>query len=523
MNIHEYRARTLIGPMLLLCFSLSILSGQKPAWVTGQGQSTKYSRLIYLTGYGVAHLGRQDNSEDRKQQAVEAARRNLIEQIQVKIRSESTTSLQATNIDYSDFYASTTVSSSSLEIWGLEASTYYDRRKKLWHALVATRKDQLLESYRRKTEGLAGEIKEHFEAGLSREAAGQPTEALAEYLLCYPLFDHFQEAANLMFAVGAVTFESSFGELPATPRGKITRAMLREAVDHLIERPIRNAKDLAWSLAYQLDKQLDSPGGSVMTTPFTFQDTRMGSPFARYFQPILDHQLTSMARWGIVPQTAQFEAGGQRYVLTGRYWDQPAGIKLMAEVRRIPDGELVASADVLVAASILQATNRDLKPQNFSTALSEQKQFRKDEVIGGGLMVDVWTDRGAENLLYTDGEILRIYVRVNVPSYIRMIYHFADGTRTLLMDSHYIDDTKVNKVYQLPDEFECAPPFGPEVLQVFARTEPFDPVETVEEDGYYILKDDLPQFLAQTRGFKRKKPETMQAERRVRITTLAKE
>ena len=142
---------------------------------------------------------------------MDAPRKDLIEQIQVKIRSESISSLRATNVDYSDYYGSTTVSTSSLEIWGLEASTYYDRKKKLWHALVATRKDQLLESYRRKTEGLAGEIKEHFEAGKSYEAAGQPTDALIEYLLCYRLLDQFHEAAHRMFAVGAITFESSVG------------------------------------------------------------------------------------------------------------------------------------------------------------------------------------------------------------------------------------------------------------------------------------------------------------------------
>ncbi len=523
MKISKNRATYQTKSIMLLFMSLTILSGQKPDWVSGQGQSGKYSRLVYLTGYGVAHLGKHDNNEERKQQAVDAARKNLIEQIQVQIRSESTSNLQATNVDYSDYYGSTTVSSSSLEIWGLEASTYYERKKKLWHALVATRKDQLLETYRRKAEGLAGEIEEHFEAGKSHEAANQPTDALAEYLLCYPLFDQLQGALSLMFTVSAVTL-GSLDEVPATPRGQVTKAMLREAVDRLIQRPIKSPEDLAWSLAYKLGQQVKTPGGALMTTPLTFQDTRIGSPFARFFQPVLDTKLHEVAGWGVVPQSpgAGKEAGPQ-YVLKGTYWQQPDKVKLMATVRRVRDGAIMASAEAWVANEVLTATGLDLKPQNFTAAMSDQKHFRTDEVIGGGLMVDVWTDRGAENLLYTDGEILRIYLRVNVPSYIRMIYHFADGTRTLLMDSHYIDETKVNKVYQLPDEFECAGPFGPEVLQVFARTEPFEKVETVEEDGYYFLKEDLPKFLARTRGIRKKKRDVMQAERRVRITTLAKE
>lgn len=97
--------------------------------------------------------------------------------------------------------------------------------------------------------------------------------------------------------------------------------------------------------------------------------------------------------------------------------------------------------------------------------------------------------------------------------------------RTVLFDSHYIDQSKVNKVYEIPEEFECATPFGAEVLQVFARTAEFEGVATEDVDGYDILKEDLKEFLNNTRGMKRikkDKKEVHQSEARIVVTTMKK-
>jgi hypothetical protein len=115
---------------------------------------------------------------------------------------------------------------------------------------------------------------------------------------------------------------------------------------------------------------------------------------------------------------------------------------------------------------------------------------------------------------------MQVYVRVNLPSYIRLMYHLADGRRTLLVDNYYIDESKVNMVVQIPEEFECDAPYGAEVLQAFARTERFEPIEVVEVEGYKVLKEDLGTFLSTTRGMKKAKQGTLQAETRVVMTTM---
>ena len=205
----------------------------------------------------------------------------------------------------------------------------------------------------------------------------------------------------------------------------------------------------------------------------------------------------------------------------GTYWDEPDGLKFIMSLRNKSDNRTIASVERIVPDSIIHRSNLDIKPQNFEQAFSDQKQFQKNEVVAGGLLLDVWTSKGVENLLFTKGERMKVYVRVNIPSYIRFIYHLASGQRTLLLSNYYIDETKINKPVEIPFEFECDAPFGAEVLQVFARTEQFEPVATVQSGEYEILKDSLGTFVSATRGMKKAKMGTLQAETRVTLTTVA--
>ena len=107
-----------------------------------------------------------------------------------------------------------------------------------------------------------------------------------------------------------------------------------------------------------------------------------------------------------------------------------------------------------------------------------------------------------------------------MPSYIRFIYHLADGSRNLLLDNYYIDQSKVNRVFPIPQTFIWAFPFCVEFLQIFAQTGKFEKLDTENIDGYAILKEDLDKLLTKTRGFKKKKPELIQTENRLIITTM---
>ncbi len=307
---------------------------------------------------------------------------------------------------------------------------------------------------------------------------------------------------------------------------------VNEAVQKLIQRPLKTPDDLAWYLVYSINKQLDENDENLLIVPFSYHDTKMGSPFSRYFKELMETKITELTDLNVVqlmtvanPRTRNIAqefvaASGAAQVMTGTYWEQPNGVKFLLIVRRVSDSQILASSEALISYPALETAKLDIKPQNFKDALSDQKIFNKDEVIRGGLNLEVWTDKGIENVLYTEGESMKAYVRVNMPSYIRFIYHLADGERTLLLYNYYIDESKVNMVYQIPEEFVCAAPFGAEFLQAFARTERFDPLRTTDVDGYDLINENLNEFIPRMRGFQKLKKKVQQAENMVVITTM---
>jgi hypothetical protein len=211
---------------------------------------------------------------------------------------------------------------------------------------------------------------------------------------------------------------------------------------------------------------------------------------------------------------------GTEFVLSGSYWEIPEGIKLTVTLARAGKGEIEGGTEIVIPKTVISLPT---KPQNFSTAMADQMAFSENELLSSGLTVEVWTDRGAENVLYRGSDTMSVFVRVNMPCYIQMIYHLADGQRTLLYDSLYIDQSKVNKVVPIPQKFTCSEPFGAEVLQVLASTTGFNPVRTRMEGRYKVITDNLKTFLAGAKGMapiSATDAKPLQSEARLVLTTM---
>jgi len=129
------------------------------------------------------------------------------------------------------------------------------------------------------------------------------------------------------------------------------------------------------------------------------------------------------------------------------------------------------------------------------------------------------TDKGNQNLLYRDGETMRLFVQVNQPCHLRTIYRLADGQLTLLDNDRQLSAGETGRFFEIGAGFTCSAPFGQETLYVFAQSGPFPPLRTELLDGYEIVRDGLPDALRKTRGFKKK---YRYAEASLSITTAEK-
>ena len=515
----------------LTLFSTSTSAkAKKPEWVTNYGRSASYPETQFLIGFGAS----SGIGTETKEIAQDNARADLSRSIIVNVESQLSTLKKDEGLDFSQKLSSLTQSSTSLQgIIGLNTEIFIDREDKknpTTYALAYARRSALNRIYMQKRTQLRNQIRTTVALAESNEKE----LALKYYLQSRPFFEELKKVETILAVSGRMgSISSAFGELEGED-SLLSLTAVNHRIDQLALNQISDISHVAGSAVFQLNQQTDNTKQPVMVVPFTYQDTGMSSQFSRYLQRHLETQMDNT-----VNQNPQFRAAskqvmrdlvlaaGAECLLAGSYWEKGNQILVLATLRDIKTGKSLASVRVEFPLGILPE-NISIKPQNFAAAMIQQQAFAEGEIVSSQLQVEVWTNRGSENVLFNSGEEMRVYVRVNRQSYVRLLYILADGAKTLLFDGLYIDQSKVNQVVEVPEVFECASPFGAEMMIAVARTKLFDPLATVEVGGYFFLQSTNSQVTADltrgTKGFKRKKKEgseIQQSESRLVITTMS--
>jgi hypothetical protein len=495
----------------LLAATAAAPAGDKnPDWVENFGKSAGYPDGRFLTGYGMATIGGPVDRAACMQMAADNARAELVKKIKVGIQSVLLSQEAEDKAGYRAYVANTTKTTANMEIEGLDVANHIDENKKTCHSLALGSREKLSANYAGKVMSLQAEVKKIIAEAAKTE---DRQAAIEKYLSAYPVLARMDEARVIAEVAGG---RAAFAEPPDEAS---SRDAVRAAIERLIKHPVKDMPGAAWYVSYCLKEQKKIDGG-VIVTPFNYRDTKMTSQFSRFLREILMQKLVEVGGWQVIDKPAG-QAPEAKAVLYGSYWDQGGGVRVVAVLKRASDSRAEATIETTIPADAVKAAGLELRPQNFQQAYADMKVFAENEVQGGGLSVEAWTDRGDDNIVLSKGEKIKLFVRVNQPAYIRFIYHLADGRRALLLDNYYMDESKVNTVYQIPDEFECDAPFGSEVMQVYASNEKLPALTVKSADGYQILDEGLKSAVAKTRGLKKSTPaKALLAEKRISVTTM---
>ena len=531
---------------LLVCFSIlftTTIHAAKPDWVKNYGRSEEWPVHIYLVGFGSAW----GSGAEPRQTAADGARADISRHIVTKVKSVIRTSESEMKGTLSQQYSGVTQSETALKLLGLETEQYVDSgRNPTTYVLAYVSRAELKRIYTARASALRGEIRQVLAGAEAAENAAKIDIAVEKYLSTYPLYEALKEAEIILLVTKHYSSPSdaAFDELERatnklSPEPDIlpipSHTEVINRVEQLVSKSITSVDGVARAVVFQLSKQVIQPEGKVLLAPFTYQDTRMSSRFSRQLLAALESQIGQMVKWKTVNQTRRLhnnfrprsvhhmrdfaKGAGATLLLSGTYWENGDQITLRVTLRDVEIGEIKAGA---IVAFDREVKILNFKPQNYKQMLIEQHAFAEGEFVSG-LQVEMWTDKGSEHLLYTEGETMKVSVRVNRAAHIRLLYILADGRRTLLYDNYYIDQSKANRVVEIPDGFECAPPFGAELLVVVARTEAFPPIQTYESDGYLFLSaKDARQAARDFRGMKKKQkpPDVQQSEAQLVLTTM---
>lgn len=508
----------------LLCISISIFvvtegfaQTTKPVWASSYGSSTTFQPTAYYTGFGMISVSNNVPLEQAISEAEASSRQDLIQKIRVQVSSLSASLLEETNDSYSSQFLSATETRSSLELFGLNTQNFVDRANNTVYALShinkETVREQFLEQFRAHLatfQRLATHAADNLAIGNNELAFSQFQEAKTVYSNLTDTWAVLQSVERGMTGIQPTRWN------PEEIRDEVQK--VDRSLDRIVNRPITSIEDASWWIARTLGAHADK-NYRVNISAITFRDTGVSSEFANYFRQLLARQLNERTNWTVMISA---ERQNPDHILTGTFWDRGDDIHLILHVRNLQNGNIVAASEVSLPKDVIGKSNIQLLPENYEQVLADLKALQSPPDDSRGLNLAVWTNRGENNLVFEEGDLMEVSLQVNLPSYIRILYHLKDGNRVLLLDSHYIGPRDVNKPYTLPYRFQCVPPFGVETMQVIARNEPFERIQTREINGMPILVEDLDRFLANTRGFIMVKEEAQQTERVLTITTMPK-
>lgn len=499
----------LLAGLLLL---QTLLLAQAPNWTNAGYRKTQYNDNIYITGYASQINTNKANSTELLQQLEVYAKGQMAEFILVAIKSEATLKVNDDGQNVEQSFASVKHSQTNIQLSNIKVETYYNPKDKVAHVFTYAKRADLINYY-------SGIIDKNLteserKTTLANNLLNNDTEqALKHGLETLTLVSEIEQAQTIIMALKRDGFDANI---------QMDRLIaIKNTVDNVMRKAQSgSANDLDGAcnfIARALKLKTNQLNSPVVISNFTYNDTRAASELSNRISQSLTPRLVNIAGYNVT----QMGNNTNAFILTGTYWTTSTEIKLIATLKN-PDGNIIATTEAMLPFNWVKQNNISYLPENFEDAFSRMKIFEKNEIIKGDLNVEVWTNKGDQALVYYQGEKLKFYLRANKECYLRFIYHLADNQSVLLLDNYYVAAHMANKVIEIPDEFECAEPFGVETLQVNAQTGPFDALNTKNIQGYMFIDETLENVIIGTRGFKKTNTNIDKAEKRLVFTTLKK-
>lgn len=252
-------------------------------------------------------------------------------------------------------------------------------------------------------------------------------------------------------------------------------------VGRVLDMPALDLRHAAAELVDELPLVMFEKKSRVTTMkPFRYGATRFSSKFGKAAAGEVSAAIRRRAKGGKFALKKGFR-------LEGRYEPNFDMVELsLAVVERKTKRVAFRTQKRLIRGTVAPAR---LLPSKL--ALEERSRIERQATLGkaGDLIVDAWTEKGRIDVLFIEGESFHIYLKMNRPGYMRLIYHFSDGeTRVLMEDAWPITEDQVGEVVRYHETFGPAAPFGVEHIEVIGyekRPPPLKTIPTVIDGSEY--------------------------------------
>lgn len=448
----------LCGIALAACLACAssappVPSGPPPDWVDAGGRSARFPDRRFVTGFAAAEP--EVGLDSVKQRAAA----DLAARLEVRIEHELRDVSEERDGVYSYHVAALTRSTVDLKLGGLSYQTYRDGRAV--YALAVLERGPAAQRRRALRDLAIAELRQCLAAAVQQERAGGGARAVEAYEVCRrPVAQALEHNA----VVGALTGVDAQDRAAHLELVAATRTIAGR-VEDLLQRPASTPESAVESLALQLERQGVSKRARLVVTPFTYGTADLSSAFGRRLALDLE---SALARRADAAAAGESDA---TLIVHGVYFEQGDAVRIDVAVKEAETARLLASAGTSLPRAAVPG-ELELRPSNFFEALEAQRALAEGGRVDGDLRVEIWTSKGRRGVVFAEREEFHVYLRVNRPAYVRLVYILQNGAQVPIDPSFYIGADRINFVVEYPHAFQVVPPFGVEHFYATAFTVP---------------------------------------------------
>lgn len=294
--------------------------------------------------------------------------------------------------------------------------------------------------------------------------------------------------SNILLQKNDQSFQKAFTSCDITTNNteeliKINYALLAENIGQLSR---------AISIQYRQIENLQN----VKLTNFVNGSNQLPSEFSELLAQQLESDFVSLAKFTVQRNLSRSINLTTQYEISGTYMVEGNKIKVITTLKDPSTSVTLGTATASIKLSYFLDNSIKYEPDN-QTQVDDQQDAFDNNRVQNDFDIDVWTNKGSQNIVFKEGDSLELNILASEECYIRVVNIWADGTKILLLNNQYIGGANVGIPYQYPTKFKCSGPvFGAETFVVFAQTGgQFPALKTSDYYGLQKIDEDFDQIL----------------------------
>jgi len=337
--------------VLLLLFTgctTSTTTAQKgskaPKWTDYTRRQAIYPSSQYLTGFYAEEGVKRSEETFERMSAV--ARKQLIESVQVSIKSLAEVQIENVNSKTFERFKQTSTSLAEADIVGLQFETWYDPSNDAAYAFAYAEKAQVIRYYENRITQIISDVN----ANLGRSQvlmADQDLEgALKAAYASKPLLTEAEKAQALLIALG----QTSSAALK-TAETQALQVQLDRTQFELLNHAALQVQQLAFVFAFDLKQQVGATEEPIMLQPITYAQYPLESAFSEVLKERLKQRLVSEAGYRV----GEIGGGQQKLAISGNFRVEDQHLRIALNLKNLQQNKAIAATEGIIPLQNLQA------------------------------------------------------------------------------------------------------------------------------------------------------------------------